>query len=59
MIYIDCALEATLKGERYTPRDEKGSDHLARCHRDPVAAQSRRKELERLLDERFRRDGQS
>jgi hypothetical protein len=35
------------------------SDRMARCHRDPVAAQSRRKELERLLDERFRKDGQS
>ena len=59
MISIYCALEATLKGERYTPTDEKDSDHLARCHPDPVAAQARRKELERLVDERIRKDGQS
>jgi hypothetical protein len=51
-------LEATLKGEQYTPTDEKGSDHLARCHPDPVAAQARRKELERLPDKQIRKEGQ-
>ena len=59
MICVCCALEATLKGNRYMPTDEKGSDHLARCHSGPVAAHARRKELERLLDERIRKDGQS
>jgi hypothetical protein len=53
MICIYCVLEARLKGEPYTPTDEKGSDHLARCHPDPVATQARRKELQQLLDERI------
>jgi hypothetical protein len=59
IICIYCALEATLNGDPYTPTVEKGSDHLARCHPDPVAAQARREELERLLDEKIRKDRQS
>jgi hypothetical protein len=59
MICIYCPLEATLKGEPYTPTDEKGRDHLVRCHPDPVAAQARRKKLKRSLDEKIGKDGQS
>lgn len=50
---IQCAMEDLLAGRPITMFEESMHEHLHTVHPDPFVTQQRRKELERLLAEKF------
>jgi hypothetical protein len=53
VLCIQCAMEAMVAGEVYTPTDETAEAHTARVHPDLAACRARRRELEQMLAERI------
>lgn len=54
MICIQCSMRALLKDEAPPSFDETPEEHMKKHHPDMAFNQKERKELERLLSEKFK-----
>lgn len=55
-VCIQCSMRAMLKDETPPTFTETMEEHMRRVHPDPQATQAERRELERLLAEKFKED---
>ena len=57
LVCVQCNMKAVVEGTDIVLFDESPAEHLARVHPDPEATQRERRELEQVLEARFRRSG--
>lgn len=53
---IQCAMEAMLRDENYLGYTESDVEHMRKYHPNPEETQRRRRELEKLLDARIKKN---
>ena len=54
IVCIQCSMRALLNGEPVPRFDETLTEHMRRCHPDPAATQSERRELEKKLTKKLK-----
>lgn len=57
LICIQCSMKAMLEDKPEPTFEETNAQHMLRCHRDPIATQRERHELERLLTAKLKKEG--